>query len=680
MTNTRQLAAIMFTDIQGYTALMQQNEEKAIQARHKHRKIFNSVTEKHNGKILQYFGDGTLSIFNSAIDAVKCAIEMQLAFLEEPVIPVRIGIHVGDVIISDNEIIGDGVNIASRVESLAVSGSVFISNRVHDEIKNQGSIKTSFLKSVKLKNVEKPVEVYAVSNEGLVVPNPEEIRGKTDPDLSTANNIAKQPKSKLRKVLPITLILAVLITALTIIYLKTGNVLIPDGNKDNKSIAVLPFVNMSNDPEQEYFSDGISEEILNTLVNVTGLKVAGRTSAFSFKGKNEDIRSIGEKLDVKMVLEGSVRKSGNRVRITAQLINVKDGFHLWSETYDREMEDIIDVQEEIAGQIVEKLKLQVESTQVKLNHPRNMEAYELLLKGSYFFNRDYEDKIKSMDYFKKAVELDPEYAEAYAYIGETYLHFAGLNLISTSDAYAKARTAANTAISFDEKEPRAYKVLAYINLFYDWDWDATVENYNKAVKLGLSDLNEFNTFYHIFVHKNYNKAIEIAKRMVDRDPLHIYNHWQMGICYYFAGRFEEALKSFDNALELDQSFSTGLHWRGTVLAYVGSYEEAIASIKKSLEITKGEGIANLDLLAVKILMGKKDEVLPEVEAGEYIDPMDAARLYTLMGMHEEAIDWIEKGYYARSVMMVTLKHFWLWDPLRDNPRFKEIYNKMNFKN
>ena len=193
MVRSRQLAAIMFTDIQGYTALMQQNEKKAIQARDKHRQIFNSITEKHKGRVLQYYGDGTLSIFNSAIDAVKCGIEMQLGFQKEPSIPVRIGIHTGDIIFSEEEIIGDGVNVASRIESLAVPGSVFISDKVYDEIKNQESIKTSMLKTFKLKNVEKPIEVYAISNVGLIVPKPEDIKGKTETDPASLPEKQEQP-------------------------------------------------------------------------------------------------------------------------------------------------------------------------------------------------------------------------------------------------------------------------------------------------------------------------------------------------------------------------------------------------------------------------------------------------------------------------------------------------------
>ncbi|MCB9208377.1 MAG: hypothetical protein H6609_03280 [Ignavibacteriales bacterium] len=677
MERSRQLAAIMFTDIEGYTRLMQQNEEQAIQLRIKHREIFNSFTKKFGGRILQYFGDGTLSIFSSAIDAINCAIEMQLNFRKDPNVPVRIGIHTGDIILSDDEIIGDGVNIASRIESFALAGSILISGKVYDEIKNQKSINANFVKSINLKNVSKPIDVYAISNEGLIIPSAKDIHSKNDTKEIVNQKSKSRSNNKSRNYI-ISIAAVFLIVVLVFVFWKFTNGSSSKIDESEKSIAVLPFVNMSDDPQQEYFSDGISEEILNSLVKVTGLKVAGRTSSFSFKGKNEDIRSIGSKLNVKMVLEGSVRKAENQVRVTAQLINVEDGYHLWSETYDRELKHIISVQEEIANQIVEKLKLQVENKTVEIEKPSNMEAYELLLKGSYLFYRDFEDKKRAMEYFQKAVELDPEYAEAYAYIGESYLHFAGFNLMPTSDAYAKARSAAKKALSLNKFEARAHKVLAYIHLFFDWDWDATLVDYNNAIKYGMSDLNEFILYYEIFVNNNADRAIKVAKARIQNDPLSIEKYWQLGICNHFAERFEEAIKAYDDALELDPNYSSALQWKGAALGYMGEYDEAMSYLKKANEITKGEGLVYLDVLALKIQMGKKDEVLPVLESGEYIDPMDPARLYLMLGMNDKALDWLEKGYNVRSVMMVTLKHLWVWDPLRNEPRFKEIYKKMNF--
>jgi class 3 adenylate cyclase len=252
MPEVRRLAAIMFTDIVGYTAQMQQNEENAIKTRDKHRRIFNSITKRHNGRVLQYYGDGTLSIFDSAIEAVKCAIEMQLGFQEEPSIPVRIGIHTGDIIVSKEEIIGDGVNVASRIESLAVPGSVFISDKVYDEIKNQESIETSMLRAFKLKNVEKPVQVYAISNAGLMVPGPEDIEGKVSAESTSISEKEIPPRKKDQSKILYTIFVVIAIVMVIITYQKFGDKKNRDEDNLDKSIAVLPIKSLSDDPEKQY--------------------------------------------------------------------------------------------------------------------------------------------------------------------------------------------------------------------------------------------------------------------------------------------------------------------------------------------------------------------------------------------------------------------------------------------
>jgi TolB-like protein len=682
MASSRQLAAIMFTDIEGYTALMQKNEEQAILVRAKHRKIFNTITEKHNGRILQYYGDGTLSIFNSALDAVNCGVEMQLDFQKDPAIPVRIGIHTGDIIFSEDEIIGDGVNVASRIESLAVAGSVFVSEKVYDEIKNHTSIKTSKLRTFKLKNVTKPIEVYAITNVGLVVPNANELEGNTDTDISSHPLKQANQKLSFRKVAAITFIIVAVLATLLIVYVKYGNPLNSFASNDGQSIAVLAFKNMSGDPDQEYFSDGISEEILNSLANVDGLKVAGRTSAFSFKGKSEDIRVIGEKLAVNMVLEGSVRKDGSKVRITAQLINVEDGFHLWSETYEREMENIFAIQDEIAAKIVEKLKLQFREPTNGSVRTTNIAAYDLLLKGIYFLNKDYEGTKKGMEYFLKAVALDPEYASAYAWIGDAYTNYASYGFMSSAEAYSNARTAAQKAISINKEEPRAHKVLAYIHLYYDWDWPASLAEYNKAIQFGLREPDHFITFYDIYVNQDYEHAIRVSEQIIALDPLQIEGHWHLGFCNLLAGRYDEAVVSFDNALELDPNYSEGHRWKGVALAYNGQFDRAFKSVEKALEITKGQGPANFDLLTIKALMGNKDEVVQTLAAWEKsavaIDPIGPAILYALLKMPDNTINSLEKAYRERSSFIVSLKFYWIWDEYRQDPRFIEIYSKLNF--
>jgi class 3 adenylate cyclase len=254
MPQSRQLAAILFTDIEGYTATMQQDEQKAILLKDRHRLVLESEHIKYNGNIIQYYGDGTLSIFSSAINAVQCALAMQQQFCSKPKVPVRMGLHIGDIIINDGHVFGDGVNLAARIESLGVTGSVLMSDKVNDELHNHPQIKTQSMGAYQLKNIDRLVEVFALDDEELVIPLPNSLIGKTTEKKSSP------------------------VVAAT----------------SKNSIAVLPFVNMSNDPEQEYFSDGIAEEILNALSHLKNLKVAGRSSSFKYKGKNIDLRELGK--------------------------------------------------------------------------------------------------------------------------------------------------------------------------------------------------------------------------------------------------------------------------------------------------------------------------------------------------------------------------------------------------
>ena len=300
MPNLRQLVAIMFADITGFTAMMQKDEVLALSSRQKLQEVLNDQVIKHNGRVIEFKGDGVLCSFFSTIECVNAAISIQQQMQAAPLVPLRIGIHTGDVIFENENIYGDGVNVASRLESFAVPGSIFISGKVYDDIKNQKNIQTCSLGFYHFKNVNDDVEIFCISNPGLVIPASNYLEGKGE-------------KS----------------------YHKTYQ----------KSIAVLPFVNLSNDPEQEYFSDGISEEILGSLSQLKDLKVAGRSSSFQFKGKNVDPAEVGNKLHVETILEGSVRKQDKRIRVSAQLINAKDGFHLWSEKYDREYENIFVIQE-----------------------------------------------------------------------------------------------------------------------------------------------------------------------------------------------------------------------------------------------------------------------------------------------------------------------------------------------
>jgi len=284
--------------------------------------------------------------------------------------------------------------------------------------------------------------------------------------------------------------------------------------------------------------------------------------------------------------------------------------------------------------------------------------------------------------FQKAVELDPDYAKAYALIGETYIAYAGYGLMPPTEAFSNARAAVQRAISLNEQEPRAHKTLAYIHFAYDWNWETALSEYNKAIQYGLPVPDQFITYYDIFVNKDYDHAIHASEQMVETDPLNIERRWHLGLINYYSGRFDDALASFNNALELDPNFSEGHHWKGVVLGYLGRFEEAINSLEKALEISQGEGPANLGLLVVKIQMGNKDEVLQTLNdwkrSGEHDSPMPSAILYALLDMHDNAIFWLEESYRERAIMTVSLNFYWIWDSLRDDPRFIDIYDRMNF--
>src|SRR5687768_17688810 len=434
----RQLAAILFADMTGYTALMQENEQLARNKRRRLKEVLESTVSQYNGKILQYYGDGSLSIFNSAIDSVGCAINIQQQLQQEPKVALRMGIHTGDVIIEEDAIYGDGVNLASRIESLAVPGGIFISEKVHDEIKNQSAFSTREMGYFELKNVRHPVKVFAISNNGIVVPARDELRGKT-----------KQTQNRL---------------------------------------AVLPFVNMSADPENEYFSDGITEELLNTLTRVEGLQVTSRTSAFAFKGKNHDIRDIAIQLNVDKVLEGSVRKVGNRVRITAQLINAADGYHIWSENYDRNLTDIFEVQDEISGIITNKLRenLALGQQAGPLVKPptKNIEAYTSYLKALHYWNKvTPADTRKAIECFEQAIALEPDYAQAYAMAASAYSYLGSTGQMLPHKAFEIVKRYANQALALDDKIAEGHIARASVSLFYEWKLKDGYEALQKAIQL-----------------------------------------------------------------------------------------------------------------------------------------------------------------------------------------------------
>ncbi len=423
MSQSRQLAAIMFTRIVGYTALMQQDARKTDILKKKHHQIFDSITKQYNGKVLQYFGGATLSIFQSAIDAVTCGIELQSGLIKNQ-IPVKIGVHIGDLVFDEEGVIGDGVNVASRVESLAVEGSLFISDKVYDEIRNQKSIQTQYLGTFNLKNVDRPVDLYAVSNDPLTVPTSDGLGQSSVQKVGGETQLALAWFYGHRSKLAIAGIFLVMMILGLIYFVKSD-----ESNKGeiiDKSIAVLPFVNISRDLEQEYFSDGITEDIINQLSKVGDLKVISRTSVMVFKNTTHNMQEIAKQLNVAYILEGSVRKNKDQVRISTQLIDAKTDRHIWADTYDRKLDDILAVQREVSMEVANSLQAELtfqEEEDINKKLTKNAEAYEFYLQGKYHLRSgSMEGLKKSYPLLRQAINLDPGFAEAYAEIANYYIN------------------------------------------------------------------------------------------------------------------------------------------------------------------------------------------------------------------------------------------------------------------
>ena len=592
--------------------MMQSDEKVAIAARNKLSEAVRSGVERFDGQVLQFYGDGYLSIFNSSLDGINAALSIQTSCLDEPAIPVRIGLHSGDIYMDEGTYYGDGVNIASRVESFAVSGSVLISSKIYDDIKNQHTIRTSSLGHFELKNVKEPVELFAIVNPPLVVPSNQDMQGK--------------------------------------------------GKQRSRSIAVLPFVNMSNDPDNEYFSDGITEEILNSLVKVEGLKVTARTSSFAFKGQNVDIREIGKSLNVETVLEGSVRKAGNRVRITAQLINVLDGYHLWSHTFDRTLTDIFELQDEISKTIAHQLrqKLSLKSQQERLVEipANNIEAYEEYLRGQYHWKMWTPDGVrKAQKHFQRSITLDPNFPLPYAALSGCYtlLGMSG-NYLDTKEAFKLAQENADKAIEMDPEQPFSMISKAIIRFFWDRDMEGAEELFEKALSLnpGVADFHHYYGLY-LCAKKDWNKADSELKTAVELDPLST-NTMKTQVDYLiFTKQFKKAKKVAQKVLDIDPNFRAANEALGWIYYHLGDIEKSLESFTKYQKQTgsPNKGLAGLSFVLSRT--GQTEEAfrnLEKVKEREQTDPdvildMDFALIYYGLNDMNKAFEHLEKAFEKR---------------------------------
>jgi TolB-like protein/Tfp pilus assembly protein PilF len=452
-----------------------------------------------------------------------------------------------------------------------------------------------------------------------------------------------------------------------------------------KSIVVLPFKNIGSDPEQDYFCEGLAEELINVLTQVKDLRVVARTSAFSFQGKDEDIREIGKKLNVENVLEGSVRKAGQKLRITAQLINVADGYHLWSERFDREMTDVFAIQDEIAQAVSLKMKRGLRSKTaagVPKRYTENVEAYNLYLKGIYWRRMLTVDKIsKSIDYFSRAIEMDPGYALAFAGLAYAYLVSSFYSPTPPRDLYPKAKQAALRALELDDDLAEAHEALGVVKSYWERDWHGLEREMRKALALNPGYIW---AYFHLanndLMQGRFEKAIEMSRDILAIDPLNSAFSRNLGEGYLRAGRLEEAEETLRNTLELDPLLPLTSILLGYVLLKKSRFEEALEAMRKD---TLKESVLELNLGIVYARMGKPEEarrILTDWLArsrNEHVVPYNMALLHFALGDKDSGFEWLEKGFQEHDGWLTGIKVDYLLEDVRDDPRFRALLKKMN---
>ena len=458
---------------------------------------------------------------------------------------------------------------------------------------------------------------------------------------------------------------------------------------DVPSIAVLPFDNMSADPEQQYFCEGMAEEIINALSALEGLRVAARTSAFLAKAKRFDIADIGAQLRVGAVLEGSVRKAGNRLRVTAQLINVSDGYHLWSERYDRDMDDVFAVQDEIAQSVVEKLKVKLLGDQQApvIKRPTdNLEAYHLVLKGRYHLVRVTGAALeKGLECFTQALAVDPAYAQAHAGIGLVQAFRAVLSFAAPQQVMPLAREAALKAISIDETVADAHHTLAFVLDFFEWNWAGAEREYRRALELNPSDTLARN-YYALLLGEvgRADASVAEARHSVERDPLSVLSRHILALVLYLARRFDAAMAEARAGIELESTYHP-LYWNlGWALAGLGRYDEAVEAFRQAT-ILAPDDPSTLGFLGWALgFAGRRQEVLTILgdlerrRTREYFSGFRMALVNVGLGESEQAISRLQKATEERDGMLSFLNTWPAVDPLRSHPRFQALLRRMNF--
>jgi TolB-like protein/class 3 adenylate cyclase/Tfp pilus assembly protein PilF len=645
MTEERRLTAIMFTDVVGFSALAERDERLALHLLDEHHSVVRSVIARHSGREIKTMADGFLIEFASAVDAANCALAMQAEMAkgwpEETSaerVQIRIGIHLGDVVIRGDDILGGGVNIASRIEQLAEPGGICVSEDVARQIRRRVAASLVSMGTPPLKNISEPVEVFRLC-----------VAGADEPPKPTS----------------------------------------PAQPADTRSIAVLPFANMSADPENEFFSDGLTEDILTRLSRISSLKVISRTSVMQYKNTTKNMRRIGQELGVANLLEGSVRKVGDRVRITAQLIEAAGDGHLWAESYDRQISDIFAVQSDVADQIARALEATItpsEKQQILRSPTQDMDAYQLYLQGRFLLGKRTEACLQSaIDRFERAIQLDPLYGEAYAGVADCYTLLATFEYLSAREAFPKARSFAEQALAKNPLLAEAHASLGLVKFQHDWDWAEAERELQLAIALNPN----YATGHHFYADflkglGRFEEAYREIRQAQELDPLSLAISSGVGHVLYLSRQYDRAIEAYRHTLELDPTFLQARLWFGRPLLQKGMYAEAVAELTQAVQLS-GASTMSLSVLAhAHAASGNLEEahrLLAEVQeraTRQYVPAYWIGLIYVGMRDNDQAIAWLERAFEERSAWLAWANVEPRFDSLREDPRFANLLRRVGF--
>ena len=590
----RKLFAILSADVEGYSRLMDDNEEATVSTLKKYRIAMNDLILQFRGSVVDTTGDNLLAEFTSVVDAVNCAVEIQRELAERNAelpynrkMEFRIGVNLGDVIEEEGRIYGDGVNIAARVEGLAEAGGICISGRAYDQVENKLGLEYENLGEHQVKNITRPIRVYRVLSHP----------GAAAHRVIQARKVVKRKGRIMAMALSIILILTIAAVAIWENYFHLPHVetvatedkvfTLPKGPK----LAVLPFDNMSGDPEQDYLSDGLTENIIAGLSGCPKLFVIARHSSFSYKGKSFNIQQIAKELGVRYVIEGSVQKTENRLRITVQLIDALAGHHMWAERYDRDLRDIFEIQDEITIRIIKALVAELtegEQFHTRLNRPANLEAFLKLLKALESYRQHNKERnVKARQLVEESIQLDSRHPESYLILALTHIEDIWYRSKSPILSFAQASKNIKKAISLDSTNSDAYIVLSYL----------------------------------FTMKKNLNEALSAAEKAITLNPNSADAYQQLGSTFYWSGRPEEAIDYVNKAIRLNPMPPSYYFLRlGSCYLATERFEKALEIYKKTAELTPSYVFVYVHLAVTYMNMGRANEAREAALKALSIDP------------------------------------------------------------